>query len=77
VLILSAVYLLYMYQRVVFGDVSPFLRGLGEHLTDIAPAELLTLAPLAILTVVFGVVPGLVLILLPGGGPGIGIAGLP
>jgi NADH-quinone oxidoreductase subunit M len=77
VLILSAVYLLYMYQRVVFGDVSPFLRGLGEHLTDIAPAELLTLAPLAILTVVFGVIPGLVLILLPGGGPGIGIAGLP
>jgi NADH-quinone oxidoreductase subunit M len=77
VMILSAVYLLYMYQRVVFGELSEFLARLGDHLTDIAPIEVATLAPLAILTVVFGVVPGLVLIFLPGSGPGTGIAGLP
>ena len=77
VMILSAVYLLFMYQRVVFGEPSEFLRRLGGHLTDIAPLEVATLAPLVILTVVFGIVPGLVLIFLPGGGPGSGIAGLP
>ncbi len=77
VMILSAVYLLYMYQRVVFGELSEFLSRLGDHLTDIGPIEIATLAPLAVLTVVFGIVPGLVLVLLPGGGPGIGIAGLP
>ena len=77
VMILSAVYLLFMYQRVVFGELSEFLGSLGSHLTDIAPVEVLTLAPLAILTVVFGVLPGLVLVLLPGGGPGIGLTALP
>ena len=77
VMILSAVYLLFMYQRVVFGDLSEFLVRLGDHLTDIAPIEVATLAPLAVLTIVFGVLPGLVLILLPGSGPGSGIAGLP
>jgi NADH-quinone oxidoreductase subunit M len=77
VMILSAVYLLFMYQRVTFGELSEPLRRLGGHLTDIAPVELATLAPLAILTVLFGVLPGLVLILLPGGGPGVGIAGVP
>jgi NADH-quinone oxidoreductase subunit M len=77
VMILSAVYLLYMYQRVVFGELSEFLRGLGGHLTDIAPIEVLTLAPLAVLTVVFGVVPGLVLVFLPGSGSGTGITALP
>lgn len=77
VMILSAVYLLFMFQRVAFGEPSPFLAGLGNRLTDIAPLELLTLAPLAALTLVFGIVPGIVLVLLPGGGPGTGIAGLP
>jgi NADH-quinone oxidoreductase subunit M len=77
VMILSAVYLLFMYQRVVFGELSDFFRGLGHHLTDIAPIEVATLAPLAILTVVFGIVPGLVLVFLPGSGPGTGLIALP
>jgi NADH-quinone oxidoreductase subunit M len=76
VMILSAVYLLFMFQRVAFGEPSERLRGLGDRLTDIAPVELATLAPLAVLTVLFGVVPGLVLVFLPGAGPGIGLAGL-
>ena len=64
VVILSAAYLLWMYQRVVFGELSDFLRGLGHHLTDLTPTELLTLAPLAALTLAFGIFPGLVLELL-------------
>ena len=36
-----------MYQRVVFGELSDFLKGLGHHLTDMTPVEVLTLAPLA------------------------------
>ena len=77
VMILSAVYLLFMYQRVTFGELSEPLRHLGAHLTDIAPIEVATLAPLALLTILFGVLPGLVLVLLPGGGPGVGLAALP
>jgi NADH-quinone oxidoreductase subunit M len=61
VMILAAAYLLFMYQRIVFGEVSDFLRGLGDHLTDIKPIEILTLAPLAALVVVFGIQPGLIL----------------
>jgi len=57
VMILAAVYLLYMYQRVFTGPLSPFLKGLGSHLIDITPTEILTLAPLAALIVVFGVMP--------------------
>jgi NADH-quinone oxidoreductase subunit M len=57
VMILAAVYLLYMYQRVFTGPISPFLKGLGSHLTDVTPTEILTLAPLAALIVVFGVMP--------------------
>jgi NADH-quinone oxidoreductase subunit M len=56
-----------MYQRVVFGEVSDFLRGLGHRLTDVTPVEVLTLAPLAALTLLFGVFPGPVLELI--GGP--------
>ena len=33
-MMLGAAYLLWMYQRVVFGDLSDFLKGLGHHLTD-------------------------------------------
>ena len=61
VMILAAGYLLYMYGRIVFGEVSDFLKGLGDHLTDITPVEILTLTPLAILVVVFGIQPGLLL----------------
>ena len=50
-----------MYQRVIFGEVSDFLSGLGSHLTDVTPVEVLTLAPLVGLTLLLGLFPGLVL----------------
>jgi NADH-quinone oxidoreductase subunit M len=65
-MILAAGYLLWMYQRLVFGELSDFLKGLGHHLTDMTPTEVLTLAPLAALTVVFGLFPGLILDLVDG-----------
>ena len=49
------------FQRVAFGELSDFLKGLGHHLTDVTPVEALTLAPLAILTIVMGLYPALVL----------------
>jgi NADH-quinone oxidoreductase subunit M len=65
-MILAAAYLLWMFQRVAFGELSDFLRGLGHHLTDMTPVEILTLAPLGALVVVFGVFPGLLLNLVQG-----------
>ena len=61
VMILAAGYLLYMYGRIVFGEVSEFLANLGDHLTDMTPVEILTLAPLAALVVIFGIQPSLLL----------------
>ena len=61
VMILGAGYLLYMFGRIAFGEVSEFFASLGDHLTDMTPVEILTLAPLAALVVVFGVQPGLLL----------------
>src|SRR5436190_775210 len=61
VMILAAGYLLYMYGRIVFGEVSDFLASLGGHLTDMTPIEILTLVPLGTLVVVFGLQPGLLL----------------
>ena len=66
VMIFAAAYLLWMQQRVLFGPVSDFIKGLGHHLTDMRPVEILTLAPLATLTVVLGVYPALVLDLIAG-----------
>jgi NADH-quinone oxidoreductase subunit M len=65
-MVLAAAYLLWMYQRLFFGEVSDFLKGLGHHLTDVTPTEVLTLAPLATLVVVFGLFPGLLLNLIAG-----------
>jgi NADH-quinone oxidoreductase subunit M len=65
-MILAAGYLLWMYQRIVFGEVSDFLERLGGHLTDMTPIEGLTLVPLATLIVVFGIQPGLLLDLIGG-----------
>ena len=65
-MILAAGYLLYMYGRVVFGEVSDFIVGLGGHITDMTPVEILTLVPLATLIVVFGLQPGLLLTLVQG-----------
>ncbi len=66
VMVIAAGYLLFMYGRIVFGELSDFLKGLGDHLTDIEPVEILTLIPLATLVVVFGVQPGLLLDLVQG-----------
>jgi NADH-quinone oxidoreductase subunit M len=66
VMILAAGYLLWMFQRVAFGEVSEFLKGLGGHLTDMRPVEALTLVPLAALVIVFGLFPGLLLDLVSG-----------
>ncbi len=66
VMILAAGYLLWMFQRVAFGELSDFLKGLGDHLTDMRPVEALTLVPLGALVVVFGLFPGLILDLVAG-----------
>jgi len=60
-MMLAAAYLLWMYQRVVFGDLSDFLKGLGHHLTDMNRVEMATIAPLVVLAVAFGLFPGLLL----------------
>jgi len=61
VMIFAAGYLLWMLQRVAFGELSEFLKGLGSHLTDLKPTEAMTLVPLGALVVVFGLFPGLIL----------------
>ncbi len=66
VMILAAGYLLWMFQRVTFGELSDFLKGLGSHLTDMKPIEAMTLVPLAALVVIFGLFPGLILNLIQG-----------
>ena len=60
-MMLGAAYLLWMYQRVIFGDLSDFLKGIGHHLTDMDRYEVATLAPLVVMTVGFGLFPGLLL----------------
>jgi NADH-quinone oxidoreductase subunit M len=66
VMIFAAGYLLWMFQRVVFGELSEFLKGLGHHLTDMKPIEAMTLVPLGALVVIFGLFPGLILALVDG-----------
>lgn len=66
VTVLAAGYLLWLQQRLLFGPLSDFLRGLGDHLVDVRPTEVLTLAPLGALVVVLGVNPNLVLDLVAG-----------
>ena len=61
VMVLAAAYLLWMFQRVVLGEPSPFLLGLKHHVTDMTAIEVLTLAPLGALVVVFGLFPGILL----------------
>ena len=50
-----------VYKRQIFGEVSDFLRGLGHHLRDMDRTEALTLAPLVVMTLAFGLFPGLLL----------------
>jgi NADH-quinone oxidoreductase subunit M len=66
VMIFAAGYLLWMFQRVAFGELSEFLKGLGHHLTDLRPIEAMTLVPLGALVVIFGLYPGLILDLVAG-----------
>jgi len=66
VMILAAGYLLWMFQRVAFGELSDFLKGLGDHLVDMKPIEAMTLVPLGALVVVFGLFPGLILNVIAG-----------
>jgi NADH-quinone oxidoreductase subunit M len=61
VMILAATYLLWMFQRIAFGEPSAFLMSVRDHLPDISPVEILTLAPLAAMVVAFGFFPGLLL----------------
>jgi NADH-quinone oxidoreductase subunit M len=60
-IVFAAVYLLFMIQNTIFGDVSDFLKGLGRRLTDVDRVEAMTLAPLVVLTVALGLFPALVL----------------
>ena len=66
VMIIAAGYLLWMFQRLFSGEVTEFLKGIGHHLTDIRPIEVMTLVPLGTLVVVFGLFPGLILGLISG-----------
>jgi hypothetical protein len=50
-----------MFQRVVLGEPSEFLLGLKHHVSDMNATEILTLAPLGALVVVFGLFPGILL----------------
>ena len=55
--ILSAVYMLTVYRRVVFGEITnPKLAGI----TDLEPREVLIFAPLIVATLVMGVMPSVV-----------------
>jgi NADH-quinone oxidoreductase subunit M len=51
--ILSACYALWLYRKVIFGTLKPSLAGI----MDIDRREILVLAPLVILTILFGVYP--------------------
>jgi NADH-quinone oxidoreductase subunit M len=55
--ILSAAYALWLYRKVVFGKLKPSLAGM----LDLDVREILVLAPLVILTILFGVYPNAVL----------------
>jgi NADH-quinone oxidoreductase subunit M len=57
-IILSAIYLLYMLARVIFG---PIERPDYEEVGDAGPAEMASVVPLAVLLVVLGVFPALLI----------------
>jgi len=53
-LVLGALYLLWMYQRVIFGPVT---QAENAQLTDLSPREVVVIAPVIALCVVMGVYP--------------------
>ena len=57
-IILSAMYLLYMLARVIFG---PIERPAYEEIGDAGPIEMASVVPLAVLLVVLGVFPALLM----------------
>ena len=56
--ILSAAYALWLYRKVVFGKLD---KPALAHIVDMTPRELTILAPLAVLTIFFGVYPAPIL----------------
>lgn len=56
-IVLSAMYLLYMLSRVIFGPTVPAY----EELDDAGPIEMASIVPLAVLLVLFGVFPALLI----------------
>ncbi|MBY0442366.1 MAG: NADH-quinone oxidoreductase subunit M [Mycobacteriaceae bacterium] len=52
-LVLSSIYMLWLYQRVMTGPVTPG----NEHIRDLAPRELLVVTPLLVLLLVLGIYP--------------------
>ena len=57
-MILSAAYALYLYRRMIFGElVKPALKGI----TDMNAREMAILGPLVALTILFGVYPAPIL----------------
>ena len=61
VVIFSAVYMLWMFQRVFFTVPSDWMRGHWSSLRDMSRGEWFALAPLVVLVVALGVYPGPVL----------------
>jgi NADH-quinone oxidoreductase subunit M len=61
VVILGAVYMLWMFQRVFFTVPSDWMRGFWPRLRDMSRTEWVSLAPLVMLAVGLGVFPGPVL----------------
>ncbi len=57
-IVLSAMYLLYMLARVVFG---PIERPTYEEARDVGPVEMVAVVPLAVLLVLLGILPGLLI----------------
>ena len=55
--ILSAAYALWLYRRVVFGDL---VRESLRSITDMGPRERAVFAPLVVMTILLGIYPGLV-----------------
>ena len=51
--ILSAAYALWLYRKIIFGDLKPHLAGI----LDLDAREIVVLAPLVLLTILFGVYP--------------------
>ena len=56
--ILSAAYALWLYRRVVFGELE---KPCLAHIPDMTPREVAALAPLVVLTIFFGVYPAPIL----------------